>query len=66
MWVSVDRLLSEPTRIVGEVFQGFSDIIEKVGPEELMRAVQEIEIEPQEFTPITFTSDNCDLITKLI
>jgi hypothetical protein len=59
MWVSVDRILSEPTRIVGEVFQGFSDIIERVNPEELMRGVQEIEIEPQEFTPITFTSDNC-------
>jgi len=58
MWVSVDRILSEPTRIVGEMFQGFSDLLERVEPDELTTNIRYVEVVPQEFTPITFTPDN--------
>lgn len=63
-WVSVNRLLNEPKGIVGEVFQGFSEILEFVSPEELLKDTIDIEIIPQENTPITFTSNNYEFDHK--
>jgi len=58
MWVAIDRLLLEPTRIVGEPFQGFADLLDRVPPAELLAGVEEVDVLPMEVTPITFTAVN--------
>jgi 8-oxo-dGTP diphosphatase len=60
MWVSIKSLLNEPKKIVGEIFQGFSEILENVELNELENNNIEVVVKESEFVPITFSMKNSE------
>jgi len=58
-WVSTNLLLQEPTRIVGEVLQGFAEIIDNIDFSLLEETINPLKILATDNVPITYlNSDN--------
>lgn len=64
-WVSLNQILRDPDKIIGEVFQGFADLLDNTSPDHIVKDIIEIDVIPQSHTPITTENDELDHLIEL-